>query len=167
MRFVPFTPLIFQSELVPHGTRLVGLATLVCALDVKAPVRAPYCVSEQHIHDRVRFEGGWKVHDKRFWPGNTFGDHLTFALKHENAEDFIMFTRQNNGTLPQRRRQKEFGAMRALKSQPWNRSSRSLSKDLTKSIESEFFIIVYSVFFKQINLDRIFPFLLNQASDKR
>lgn len=90
MRFVPSTPLTFQSELVPDGARLVGLAALVCALEVKAPVRAPCCVSEQHIRDRVRFEGGWKVYDKRFWPGDTFGDHLTFALKHENMDLLVL-----------------------------------------------------------------------------
>ncbi|MGA1870605.1 MAG: Fic family protein [bacterium] len=30
------------------------------------------------------------MYDKRFWPGDTFGDHLTFALKHENIDLLVL-----------------------------------------------------------------------------
>lgn len=92
MYFVSATPLTFQDELVPEGTTLIGLSALVYALDVQAPVRVACCVSEKHIRGGSRVEGGWKVFDKRFLLGETFGDHLTFALKHE-AMDLLVLKR--------------------------------------------------------------------------
>ncbi|PCJ58697.1 MAG: cell filamentation protein Fic [Rhodospirillaceae bacterium] len=90
MHFVPATPLTFQDKLVPDETRLVGLSALVCALEVQAPVRTICCVSERHIRGGSKIEGSWKVFDKRFLLGETFGDHLTFALKHENMDLLIL-----------------------------------------------------------------------------
>jgi hypothetical protein len=40
-------------------------------------------VSNQHVGGSRREEGDWNVFDKRYWPGDTFADHLTFALRHE------------------------------------------------------------------------------------
>jgi hypothetical protein len=57
------------------------------------------------------------VFDKRYWPGEHFADHLTFALMDtvempdRLAENLLMFIRQNGGTLPKRRRQNEFKAL--------------------------------------------------------
>ena len=31
-------------------------------------------------------DGKWTIYDKRYWPGDTFGDHLGFALRHENLD---------------------------------------------------------------------------------
>ena len=90
MEFVPTTPPTFQDEVVPEGTRLVGLSALVSALEIKAPVRAICCVSEKHVRDGTKSENAWKVFDKRYWPGDSFGDHLTFALKHENLDLLIL-----------------------------------------------------------------------------
>ena len=90
MRFVPTAPLIFQDELVPDGTRLAGYSALVCALEVKAPVRAACCVSQKYIRGGAKNEGTWKIYDKRYWPGENFGDHLTFALKHEDMDLLVL-----------------------------------------------------------------------------
>ncbi|MBT7159265.1 MAG: cell filamentation protein Fic, partial [Rhodospirillaceae bacterium] len=70
--------------------KLVGLAALVHSMEVMAPVRAPCCVSGRHIRNQVRMEGAWTLYDKRFWPGGTFGDHLNFALKHENMDLLVL-----------------------------------------------------------------------------
>ena len=81
---------VFQETTVPDGTRLVGLAALVQALAVPAPVRRPSCVSKQHIRGSRREVGAWIVFDKRYWPGDTFTDHLNFALRHEDLDLLIL-----------------------------------------------------------------------------
>jgi hypothetical protein len=70
----------FQEKTVPTGTRLAGWAALVQTFGVQAPVRRPSTVSGQHVKASRRGEGGWNVFDKRYWPGESFGDQLEFAL---------------------------------------------------------------------------------------
>jgi hypothetical protein len=43
-------------------------------------------VVDQHVSGSQRQEGLWAVFDKRYWPGDSFGDHLGFALKHEDMD---------------------------------------------------------------------------------
>ena len=81
---------IFQSQALPGQSRLVGLAALANALNLKAPVGKPSCVSDHHISGSVRTEGPWRVHDKRYWPGDTFDDHLDFALRNENFDPLVL-----------------------------------------------------------------------------
>src|SRR5437016_3996605 len=83
-------PLIFQDQNVPRGSKLAGWAALVHTLAVLAPVRRPSCISEQHIRGSQRQEGSWTVFDKRYWPGNGFADHLTFALRHEELDLLVL-----------------------------------------------------------------------------
>ena len=90
MQFALKTPLTFTDELVPDGARLAGYAALVSALDVQAPVRSLSCVSEGHVRGSSRKERNWMVYDKRYWPGNTLGDHLAFALKHEPLDLLVL-----------------------------------------------------------------------------
>jgi len=81
---------IFQEKTVPADTRSAGWAALVQALGAAAPVRRPACVSEQYVSGSRREEGGWLVFDKRYWPGETFADHLTFALRHEDIDLLVL-----------------------------------------------------------------------------
>jgi hypothetical protein len=81
---------VFQERTVPQGTRLLGSARLVSALSIAAPVRRPACVSEQHVRGSRREEGAWTIFDKRYWPGDTFADHFTFALRHESIDLLIL-----------------------------------------------------------------------------
>ena len=81
---------IFQEKAIPDGTRLAGWAALVHALAVSGPVRRPSCVSEQYVSGSRREEGTWVVFDKRYWPGDTFADHLTFALRHEDIDLLVL-----------------------------------------------------------------------------
>lgn len=81
---------VFQEKTVPAGARLAGLAAIVQALAIPGPVRRPSCVSEQHVRGSHRNEGAWMVFDKRYWPGDTFADHLTFALRHEDLDLLIL-----------------------------------------------------------------------------
>ena len=90
MRFAPAPIAVFQEKAAPDGTRLVGWAALAQALALRAPVRRPSCVSEQHVRGSHREEGAWTVFDKRYWPGDTFADHLTFALRHEQIDLLIL-----------------------------------------------------------------------------
>ena len=76
-------PLTFPDQLVPRGTRLAGWAALAHGLGIQAPVRAPSGVAEGHIRGSHRREAGWRIFDKRYWPGRRVADHLTFALRHE------------------------------------------------------------------------------------
>ena len=80
----------FQENIVPTGTKLAGLAALAHALSVHAPVRRPSCVSGKHIRGSYRKEDAWTVFDRRYWPGDTFADHLTFALRHEDFDPLIL-----------------------------------------------------------------------------
>jgi hypothetical protein len=81
---------IFQEKTVPAGTRPAGWAALVQALGAAAPVRRPACVSEQYVSGSRREVGAWLVFDKRYWPGETFADHLTFALRHEDIDLLVL-----------------------------------------------------------------------------
>jgi hypothetical protein len=81
---------IFQEKSLPDGTRLVGWAALVQALALAAPVRKPSCASGQHVRGSRREEAAWTVFDKRYWPGDSFADHLTFALRHEDIDLLIL-----------------------------------------------------------------------------
>lgn len=81
---------IFQERTVPPDMRLAGWAALVQAFGVQAPVRHPSVVAGQHVKGSRREEGGWKVFDKRYWPGETFGDQLGFALRHEDIDLLVL-----------------------------------------------------------------------------
>jgi hypothetical protein len=88
---IDLTPVpIFQEKTLPDRTRLAGWAALVQALALAAPVRRPSCVSGQHVRGSRREEGAWTVFDKRYWPGDSFADHLTFALRHEDIDLLIL-----------------------------------------------------------------------------
>lgn len=47
-------------------------------------------VSEQHVRGSRKAEGEWTVFDKRYWPGESFANHLEFALRHENVDPLIL-----------------------------------------------------------------------------
>ena len=83
-------PLTFQDRLVPKGTRLAGWAALVHGLGLAAPLKAPSAVAEGHIRGSQRTEDDWTIFDKRYWPGDTITDHLTFALRHEPIDLLIL-----------------------------------------------------------------------------
>jgi hypothetical protein len=90
MRLIRARLPVFQEKSVPAEARLAGWAALVHKLDIQAPVRWPSCVSEQHVRGSQREEGVWTVFDKRYWPGDTFTDHLGFALRHEKMDLLIL-----------------------------------------------------------------------------
>src|SRR5258708_20315424 len=76
-------PTSFQEQSIPEASKLAGFAALVSTLSIEAPVRRPSCVSDKHIRGSHRGEALWTVFDRRYWPGDAFGDHLSFALRHE------------------------------------------------------------------------------------
>jgi Fic family protein len=80
----------FQELAIPGETRIVGWAALAQALGVKGPVRKPGAVSARHISGSFRDEADWRIFDKRYWPGETFGDHLDFALRNENLDLLVL-----------------------------------------------------------------------------
>jgi len=84
------SPVVFQERLLPPVNRLAGWSALVHALGISAPIRHPSCVSEQYVSGSRREEAGWRVFDKRYWPGESFADHLIFALRHEDLDLLIL-----------------------------------------------------------------------------
>lgn len=90
MRLEFETPPTFQSKSIPTGTQLAGWAALVQALGLQAPVRQPSCVSQKYIRGSHREEGGWRIFDKRYQPGDRFEDHLAFTLRHEAIDLLIL-----------------------------------------------------------------------------
>jgi hypothetical protein len=85
-----FQPAAFQERTIPANSRLAGFAHLVHTYRVPAPVRRPSAVSQGHIKPSRRDEGDWNVFDKRYWPGEGFGDHLGFALRHEDLDLLVL-----------------------------------------------------------------------------
>lgn len=83
-------PGTFQEKTLPADARLVGWAWLVQSFGVRAPVRRPSLVSDQHVKLSFRVAGEWTIYDKRYWPGDSFGDHLGFALRHENLDLLVL-----------------------------------------------------------------------------
>lgn len=81
-----------HEHVIPERTRLAGASALVHEFGIAAPLRRPSCVSTQHVSGSRRQAGTWTVFDKRYWPGDTFADHLTFFLRHEDA-DLLMLRR--------------------------------------------------------------------------
>ena len=77
---------LFQEQTIPPRARLAGSSALVHELSVAAPVRRPCCVSERHVSGSRRQEGAWIVFDKRYWPGDTFAEHLGFMLRREDMD---------------------------------------------------------------------------------
>jgi Fic/DOC family len=90
MKLAPAPITVFREKTVPDGTKLAGWAALVHALAIPVPIRRPSCVSEQHIRGSHRKEGAWTVFDKRYWPGDTFAGHITFALRHEEIDLLVL-----------------------------------------------------------------------------
>src|SRR6266705_3198930 len=83
-------PTGFQEQSIPEASKLAGFAALVNTLSLEAPVRRPSCVSDNHIRGSHREEALWTVFDRRYWPGDTFGDHLSFALRHERIDLLVL-----------------------------------------------------------------------------
>ncbi|MGA2741619.1 MAG: Fic family protein [Bryobacteraceae bacterium] len=81
---------IFQETTIPEGARVAGWAALAQVFALRAPVRRLSCVSRLHVGGSQREEGVWTVFDRRYWPGDTFGDHLTFALRHEDLDLLVL-----------------------------------------------------------------------------
>src|SRR5260370_4631483 len=81
---------IFQDAPLPEDSRLAGWAALTQALAVEGRVRSPACVSDKHVSGSIREERAWRVFDRRYWPGETFGDHLSFALRNENLDMLLL-----------------------------------------------------------------------------
>jgi Fic family protein len=83
-------PLAFQDRRVPNRTRLAGWAALAHRFGVQAPVRVPSGIAESYIRGGHRREEGWRIFDKRYWPGPGVTDHLTFALRHEPLDLLVL-----------------------------------------------------------------------------
>lgn len=81
---------LFHEQAIPKGTRLAGASALVHEFSVAAPLRRPSCVSEQHVGGSRRQVGDWIVFDRRYWPGETLADHLSFMLRHEDADLLLL-----------------------------------------------------------------------------
>ncbi len=81
---------VFQEKTVPPEARLAGWAWLIQSFGARAPVRRPSVVSDQHVKASRRVVGEWTIYDKRYWPGDGFGDHLSFALRHENLDLLVL-----------------------------------------------------------------------------
>jgi hypothetical protein len=81
---------VFQGLMAPAESRLAGWAALSQSLAVKGPVRTPAYVSDKHVSGSIREEGAWRVFDRRYWPGESFGDHLSFALRNENLDMLLL-----------------------------------------------------------------------------
>ncbi len=83
-------PIGFQEQSIPEASKLAGFAAIVNTLSIEAPVSRPSCVSDKHIRGSLREEASWTVFDRRYWPGDSFGDHLSFALRHEQIDLLVL-----------------------------------------------------------------------------
>jgi hypothetical protein len=81
---------VFQERTIPAGSKLVGWSLLAQHLQISAPVRKPSCVSDQHVRGSSRQGEEWTVFDRRYWPGESLFDHLSFALRNEPIDLLIL-----------------------------------------------------------------------------
>ena len=81
---------VFQERTVPPDSRLAGWSALVRTFGIRAPVRRPFAVSNQHVSGSRKEERGWAVFDRRYWPGEDFGSHLDFALRYEDVDLLVL-----------------------------------------------------------------------------
>lgn len=84
------TPAVFQDAIVPRDAELAGLAALVHACGLKAPLGKPSCVAMGFVKGGVRRHGDWTIYEKRYRPEQTLAGHLIFALKHEPLDLLIL-----------------------------------------------------------------------------
>lgn len=82
--------IVFQEKYLPQNTSLIGTAALVQALDVKAPVRFPACVSENRFKESVRESDLWRIYDSKYQVEPTWQGHLVFAIKHEYMDLLVL-----------------------------------------------------------------------------
>lgn len=87
---LPDTPLSIQDRLVPQGARLAGWTALVHGLGIAAPIRNFSAVAPSHVKGSQRRDDDWTLYDKRYWPGASVADHLTFALRHEPIDLLVL-----------------------------------------------------------------------------
>jgi hypothetical protein len=80
----------FQHEHIPSAAQLAGMAALVQALDVQAPVRHPSCISELNIKGHIRDEQFWRIFSKRYQCESTVEAHLNFAMRYENLDLLVL-----------------------------------------------------------------------------
>lgn len=90
MRLDSQSPRTFQDRLVPEGTRLAGWSAIVQGLGLAVPVRSPSVVSEAHVRGSRRSQHDWTVFDKRYAPGDTAAEQLSFALRREPIDLLIL-----------------------------------------------------------------------------
>lgn len=79
-----------QGRPLPEDTELAGWAALVHALELRAPIKEPSCISRRHVGGSQRREGPWRIFDKRYHAGNDLAAHLAFALRHEVIDLLIL-----------------------------------------------------------------------------
>lgn len=80
----------FQERYVPADSEPVGLAALVQAFQVQAPVRTPCCVSHRRFKESIRQADGWRIFDSKYSVDSTVQAHLNFALRHETVDLLVL-----------------------------------------------------------------------------
>ena len=90
MRLKRPNPEVFQEESVPSQTKLAGQSALVHELSIAAPVRRLFATAEVHVAGGYKQQGAWTVLDRRYWPGDTLADHLSFAMRREDLDLLVL-----------------------------------------------------------------------------
>ena len=72
--------------------RLAGRARPRTHLRRLGPLPRPERVAGLHVKGSRSEEGAWTVFDKRYWPGDEFGDHLGLARRQLGSEALILTT---------------------------------------------------------------------------
>lgn len=79
---------IFRDRLVPDGVRLCGYGALIHAFELVVPL--PRVLSGAKASFAERAAEGWRLYSPRHLPEPTFSAHLTFALRYEPVDLFIL-----------------------------------------------------------------------------
>lgn len=72
---------------VPNA-QAVGWARLADALELNAPVKRPCAVLDRRLSGGVRRQSAWRLYDRRYRPGESWLDHLRFAVRHEGLHPY-------------------------------------------------------------------------------
>ena len=74
---------------VPNA-QAVGWMHLADALGLNAPVERPCAVLDRRLSGGVRRQDAWRLYDRRYRPGDSWLDHLRFAVRHEGLHPLLL-----------------------------------------------------------------------------
>ena len=82
----------------------VGWVHLADALGLNAPVERPCAVLDRRLSGGVGRQAAWRLYGRRYRLGDSWLDHLHFAVRHEGPYPLLLVRTLAKGAFEPRRR---------------------------------------------------------------